>query len=1038
MLAIKPRIEVVIRVILIAAFLLSALGPTTASAQAAVTTEHLSLPGTKGSAFNFSVHLSSRNAFQVGTPTPTATQTEAPTPQPSVTPTIEITTTATAAPSQSPTATLEATSTATVIASPTGTQTSSSLSFQFSASPEQAAPGDEVTFTVEIVNNGQTPFTGLLFSNILPQEFGSKQGGFKDFNFDPQTRLLTWNGAQAGIPTLAPGQKITLTYTVKVDAQLDEVQLIDSATFTAVGLSAPLTAEAILSILSAKKQMKILDSKGGKATGLNGRIEVDLPANAVDTPRGLLIQDLNDGSPVDSEYPGLKFGLEMRVPNPANAQPLQEQDRIVPLAVVEAQFDKPVELVVTFDGLIDLSTMTADITPFLVTLDEASGTWVRVPLATIDREANKITAELTHFSTWGVGFGPSFPQNGANVLLFDDAYPSLFTGASRYSIPIWTPPGRNGMQPSLALSYSSNTANGVLGDVQAPWVGMGWSIESAEIARKITNGGCNPCDGGSYGYKNEFLLLINGKGYELVQNPNTPDRYHTENESFMYIQRHNDVLGNPPTPSTENETGEWWEVVEKDGTRWRLGYRTDSEQTAAMKNYPGGTNPLPAPWSTLGYAGNEQHLVAGRWRVDQVTDVYGNRMRFYYGEESQPLAGTSVWYNRANYISWIQYTEHTSGTPGYGYVVAFILESRGTSDLPSSYAEWDNWDNQRLDKIEIRYGATVRTYDLGYNVRSYSDDGKSWQTTTLTSVAVSGGGTSAPTTTFGYIDQPNRANCGAGCQEWAYPRLETINNGWGAISTNVYEHDGRPYTTWYNWRVKEFRIADGVNSLNIGPMKSTFTYSEPCYGDPAATAPGWCTATSPGSLVGYGQVIAKAWNLQGTAIREQTIHKYMFGAGWEGHEDETLYQDASGTTLRKTYTSYVISSASGYPTEDSYIINPNYVDEFVYNGGSLVKTRRTRYSYDIYTGNLIQVKENNASDITYRQTDYEYVTNLSPSVWILNTLSRRTLKDGGGVTLSKQEYGYNDQLPGVACTASLCYNQPTLSRVVSGTQTIDT
>jgi hypothetical protein len=409
---------------------------------------------------------------------------------------------------------------------------------------------------------------------------------------------------------LAPGQKLTLTYTVRIDAQLDEVQLVDSATLVTAGLSEPLPAEATLAILSPQKRLTMLGPQGGKAFGLNGRIQVNLPANAVDMPRGLLIQDLNEGLPVEGDQPWLKFALEMRVPKPENAQPLQEGDRIIPLEPVEAQFDQPVEIAVSFDGLTDLAEMSVDTKPFLTTLDENSGTWVRVPLKTIDRAANKITAEVTHFSTWGVGFGPSFPQNGANVLLFDNAYPTLFTGRSKYSIPIWTPAGRNGMEPSLALSYSSGSVDGVLGDVQAPWVGMGWSIDTAEIARKITNGGCNPCGGVSYGYENKFVLLLNGTGYELLPSSTTPDRYHTKDESFLYIQRHNDVLG---SPSTANATGEWWEVVEKDGTRWRLGYTTGSEQLAAMQGYPGAATDA---WESLGYAGNELNVVTARWRVD--------------------------------------------------------------------------------------------------------------------------------------------------------------------------------------------------------------------------------------------------------------------------------------------------------------------------------------------------------------------------------------------------------------------------------------
>jgi YD repeat-containing protein len=822
---------------------------------------------------------------------------------------------------------------------------------------------------------------------------------------------------------LAPGQIVTLEYSVRIDAQLDEVQLVDSATFAAIGLPVPLLAEGTLTILSPQKRMTMLGPDGGKSVGLEGRVEVSLPRDAVDTPRGLLIQDLSDGSPVEGDLPWLKFALELRVPRPENAQPLQEQDRIIPLEPVEAQFDQPVEIAVSFDGLTDLATLGADITPFLTTLDEASGTWVRVPLKTIDREANRITAEVTHFSTWGVGFGPSFPQNGAGVLLFDDAYPALFTGASRYSIPIWTPPGRNGMQPSLALSYSSNTANGVLGDVQAPWAGMGWSLESAEIARKITNGGCDPCGGPSYGYKNEFLLLLNGTGYELI--PETPptDRYHTKDESFLYIQRHNNVLG---SPSTVNATGEWWEVVEKDGTRWRLGYTAGSEQRTAMKGYPG-NNPPSDPWDDLGYAGNEPDVVALRWRVDLVTDVYGNYMEFTYGEVARVVAGTSANYDQTSFLDTINYTKHTSGTPAGGYSVKFLREARG-GDVPALPTEWDHWDATRLYRIEVKYLTNVvRTYNLGYNVRPYSDDGKTWETLTLTSVAVSGGSTNAPTITFGYIDQPNRANCGTGCQEWAYPRLASIANGWEGTSSYVYENDLRPNTSWLNWRVNEMNITDGVNA---SPMETTFVYSAPCYDDPTA---GRCNAGSVGSLVGYGEATAKIWSFGGGTLRSQTVHKFHTDVQRPGREYETQVKDDAGTILSKTVTTFTINTYGFIP--GGYFTWKNKVENFL-RTTTLVSVGFTTYLFD-GSGNLTDEAHYDGAGINYRSIDSRYVINTDPDVWILDTLYYREVIGSFG-TVSIDVYGYDGELQGVACTTLPCPNKPDLSRVVNGTQTIDT
>ena len=42
------------------------------------------------------------------------------------------------------------------------------------------------------------------------------------------------------------------------------------------------------------------------------------------------------------------------------------------------------------------------------------------------------------------------------------------SGSARYSIPIWTPRGIGGLQPSLALQYSSRGGDGVYG--------VGWSV----------------------------------------------------------------------------------------------------------------------------------------------------------------------------------------------------------------------------------------------------------------------------------------------------------------------------------------------------------------------------------------------------------------------------------------------------------------------------------------------------------------------------------------------------------------------------------
>jgi hypothetical protein len=62
------------------------------------------------------------------------------------------------------------------------------------------------------------------------------------------------------------------------------------------------------------------------------------------------------------------------------------------------------------------------------------------------------------------------------------------SGAATYTIPIWTPPGPNGVQPSIALSYSSQNGNGL--------AGVGWNLAAvSSIERCQLTTGQDGADG---------------------------------------------------------------------------------------------------------------------------------------------------------------------------------------------------------------------------------------------------------------------------------------------------------------------------------------------------------------------------------------------------------------------------------------------------------------------------------------------------------------------------------------------------------------
>lgn len=84
--------------------------------------------------------------------------------------------------------------------------------------------------------------------------------------------------------------------------------------------------------------------------------------------------------------------------------------------------------------------------------------------------------------------------------------PVLSAGVATFSVPIAVAPGRNGVQPSFNLSYSSSGGNGV--------VGIGWSIGAPMISRQTDRGLPQYIDRSAWHAQED--RFIDGAGNELV------------------------------------------------------------------------------------------------------------------------------------------------------------------------------------------------------------------------------------------------------------------------------------------------------------------------------------------------------------------------------------------------------------------------------------------------------------------------------------------------------------------------------------------
>ena len=225
------------------------------------------------------------------------------------------------------------------------------------------------------------------------------------------------------------------------------------------------------------------------------------------------------------------------------------------------------------------------------------------------------------------------------------------SGTANLSYPIEIPAGRQGMQPSLALSYSSSGGNG--------WLGVGWDISIPSITVE-TRWGVPRYDRDKesevYVYEGEQLVTMDGGGHfrEMPHRTNQwtarqdldqdgyEQFYPRRNEAFDSIVRH----GSGPDSY-------WWSVTHKNGVTDYYGKRhdTDSADYSAVLCDPATRN-------------------IAQWMITESVDPDGNWVRYYYSVETH--SGTSNGNaGRQIYIDSIRYTGNARMSEDGIYVVVF-------------------------------------------------------------------------------------------------------------------------------------------------------------------------------------------------------------------------------------------------------------------------------------------------------------------------------------------------------------------------------
>ena len=290
------------------------------------------------------------------------------------------------------------------------------------------------------------------------------------------------------------------------------------------------------------------------------------------------------------------------------------------------------------------------------------------------------------------------------------------TGAFTYSFPLTIPPGRNGMQPSLALNYhSQDLRNDNL-------VGYGWSLSIPSIERIVRKGVDK-----LYDVTDEYFTSSLSGELEKISAGNYGPK--VENGDFLKYQFSSNI----------------WTVTNKKGTVYAFGPAASSRQddSSGAKIF--------------------------KWMIQKIQDTNGNYVRYEYFKDAGQIYPSKIYYTgngASDGIFEIEFLRQTRNDDATMYATGFpVTTSYRINEIQAKvsgiwkrkyvfgYSTGDNGVRSLLISItESGQDEQLVTTTLPATTFSYSQSTRSW---TLEE------GLALPT----YFIDTNRVNTGAWLEE---------------------------------------------------------------------------------------------------------------------------------------------------------------------------------------------------------------------------------------------------------------------------------
>ncbi|MFC0626312.1 RHS repeat domain-containing protein [Kribbella deserti] len=394
------------------------------------------------------------------------------------------------------------------------------------------------------------------------------------------------------------------------------------------------------------------------------------------------------------------------------------------------------------------------------------------------------------------------------------------SGAFSYSYDMRVPPAV-GPVPSLGLSYSSAEHDGRTSgsNNQASIVGDGWSYAPSFIERtyvacsddKGGNQGSNPTGDRCWeGDSPSMTVTLDGVSTSLVLD-DTTGQWKAADDLDWRIQH----AGSRATAS--GATTEQWTITTTDGTRHYFGSVAASRWTMPVfGNHSGETCHKSGDFK------GSRCDQAYRWVLDKSVDVHGNLARYTYETATGRYApavdsDTQATYIRDGWLKTIEYGLRSNESTVKTAKVEFTMSDRCLSDCRETSgdpkkAKWPDtpWNltckagtkcerytpaffsAKRLTGVTTYVAssngyAAVDSWTLKHAFKDYGD--KEQVVLWLASIKHTGhvGGTaSTPAVEFGGTFLPNRVDTGESFPGIWRPRLTSIKNESGGVTTINY------------------------------------------------------------------------------------------------------------------------------------------------------------------------------------------------------------------------------------------------------------